>query len=244
MLASFTDLQTGQQPRRGSQDLHEQRCLQGKKRKHEVRELQRLHAIFLHWSFTSSPPSPLSLPLPSSSLLSMGPPPYDSASSAPLLSNKCVSLTCSSMLFRYLTIASFSVATRCHPWLSTSLLLNQSSSSIIFFLALAKSSSFCLIRVIVFDSNLFNSDPSCCFRCSCKANFNLSSYCTKYQQNSNSKKTQKEKKKEKEKKKPLIKRIDIVSDLKMKKPIDFESLGLKLIGQRLRERHWEKLITA
>jgi hypothetical protein len=38
MLPSFTALHTGQEPRKASQYLHEQTCLQGRKRTHGLRE--------------------------------------------------------------------------------------------------------------------------------------------------------------------------------------------------------------
>lgn len=162
MLASLADLQTGQDTRKASHCLHEQRCLQGRKRTHEFLELQRLQAIFLLSSFSSC------------SLWSHEPQKTDSASSALLLTKTSLSLTCSSVLLRSETMASFALASFCHDSLSISAFFKQASSSIAFFVACAKSSSFCLIIVMAFDSMLFSTTASSRFLCSCKADLSLS----------------------------------------------------------------------
>lgn len=165
MLVSFTDLQTGQASRKTSQDLHEHRCLQGRKIKHDLRELQRLQAIFLLSSFTS----------PCSLTAVLDPQKRDSASSAPLLTQTKFSLmTCSSVLLRSMAIASFSSASLCHEFFSISALLRSASSSIVFFVARAKSSSFRLIKFNALDSILLSRIASCRFFRSRKADLSLS----------------------------------------------------------------------
>lgn len=166
MLATLAELQTGQETRKASHCLHEQRCLQGKRRTHEFLELQRLQASFLLSSFSSCS-------LLSSSHESQQ---TDSASSALLLIKTILSLTCSRVLLRSITIASFALANLCHDSLSISAFLKQASSSIALLVACIKSSSFCLIKFIAFDSTLFNTAPSCCFLCSSRADLNLSLY--------------------------------------------------------------------
>jgi len=47
MLAVLGDLQRGQASMKGSQALHEQRCLQGNSSMHEFLELQNLHTIII-----------------------------------------------------------------------------------------------------------------------------------------------------------------------------------------------------
>ena len=159
MLASFTDLQTGQEPRKASQDLHEQRCLQGRKITHEVLELHPLQATFF-WLSTCS--------------ISHEPQQKDSASWTLLLGVTSRSLIRSSVLLKSTTTASFSLASLCHCSLSCSTFLRQTSSSMVFFVVCAKSSSFCLIKEETFDSTLFSMIPNCCFLCCCKANLSLS----------------------------------------------------------------------
>ena len=159
MLASFTDLQTGQEPSKASQDLHEQRCLQGRKITHEVLELHPLQTNFL-WLSTCS--------------ISHEPQQKDSASWTSSLAMTSLSLICSRELLRSTTIASFSRASLCHCSLSSSTFLRQTSSSMVFFVACAKSSSFCLIKEETFDSTLFSTIPNSWFLCSCRANLSLS----------------------------------------------------------------------
>lgn len=168
MLASFTELQTGQEPRKASQALHEQRCLHGRKRTHDFLDLHHLQTIFFLSPSSSS----------TFSSLLQEPQIEDSASWAPLLTTTSLSLTCSSVLLRSTTIASFSFAILCHDSLSISAFLRLASSSIVFLVAWANTSSFCLIKHKAFDSKLFSTAASCCLLCSCRAHLSLS-FCLK-----------------------------------------------------------------
>ena len=167
MLPSFTAPHTGQEPRKASQYLHEQTCLQGRKRTHGLREWQLLQLIFLLILFTASSSS-----CPLSSLSHE--PQNDAASSAVWLTKTSRSLTCSSVLFRSVAIASFALANLCHVSLSISAFLKHSWSSIVLIFACAKSSSFRLIKIDAFDSNSLKRTAMSCFLCSCKTSFNLS----------------------------------------------------------------------
>lgn len=178
MLASLVDSQTGQEPRKGSQDLHEQRCLQGRKRTHDLLVLQFLQANFFPFSSTTR----FSCSITTLSLSLCPPlshePQQDSASSASLLTKTSLSLTCSSVLLRSMTMVSFALAILCHVSLSISAFLKQSWSSMALLVACAKCSSFCLIKLKVLDSKFLNRAASCCFLCSCKANLSFS-FCFK-----------------------------------------------------------------
>lgn len=173
MLAFFTTPQTGQEIKKPWQDLHEQRCLQGRKTTHEFRELQHLHSIFL--AFCSSFSPPLFSPVSSSQ--------QDSASSTQLVKH-WFSLSRSIELLRLETKASFSLASLCQFWLSISIVLKNCSSSPVLFMALEISSSFCFSKYSAFASNFLRSNKICCFLCSCKANFNLS-FCNQNYRTSN-----------------------------------------------------------
>lgn len=164
MLAFFTTPQTGQEIKKPWQDLHEQRCLQGRKTTHEFRELQHLHSIFLAFCSSFSPPL-FSPPVSSSQ--------QDSASSTQLVKH-WFSLSRSIELLRLETKTSFSLASLCQFWLSISIVLKNCSSSPVLFMALEISSSFCFSKYSAFASSFLRSNKICCFLCSCKANFNLS----------------------------------------------------------------------
>lgn len=168
MLAFFTIPQTGQESKETWQSLHEQRCLQGRNTTHEFLKLQLLQTIF-SWFSLSPSPCPLFSPVPSS----LSPLKHDPVSSTSLVKHP-FSLSCSIVLFKFATIASFSVANRYHVWLSISTFLKKSSSSIVLFIAFAISSSFCCSKTTVFSSYFLKSNAICCLRCSCKSNLNLS----------------------------------------------------------------------
>lgn len=181
MLAFFGDWQTGQESRKASQALHEQRCLQGRNSTHELRELQPLQTMFVFFFFFNFLCSTSLLSPSSSSVLSLSSTSqHDSASSAPLLlRQQALSLISSSVLFKDTTMASFSSATLFHDWFSVSNFLNKSRSSIVLLVPRAISSSFCLNKAVVFDSIFFSNVPTCCFLCSCSNNLNLS-FCLKH----------------------------------------------------------------
>ena len=144
MLASFTDSQTGQNPTKASQDLHEHRCLQGSNITHDLRELHTLQQFFI-------------IILPS--------PQKDSAS---------LSVTRISVLLSSVTFASFSLAFLCQFCLSISILLRHCSRSFVFFVAIDKFSFLWDIKVVNFDSYLCKINNSCCLDSACKVVFNLS----------------------------------------------------------------------
>lgn len=104
-------------------------------------------------------------------------PQYEAASSAVFLTKTTLSVNCLSMVFRSITVASFSLAILRHVSLSVSAFLTHSWSSIVLIVARAKSSSFCLIKLDVFDSILLKMTASSCFLCSCRDSLNLS-YCS------------------------------------------------------------------
>lgn len=168
MLAIFTDLQTGQESSRASHASQQQRCLHGRIKTHETRELQALQAIFS---------------LSSDGLVDGERSQHDSASWAGVEDEQTFSLiTCSILVFNESTIASFSVAILCHVWISISILFKQNSNSAFFLLSFAMSSSFCLSKKSVFASSVFISSAICCFLFSCIVTLNLS-FCTITHQN-------------------------------------------------------------
>lgn len=177
MLAFLTILQRGHESRKGSQTWHEERCLHGKKTTHDIPELQLLQTIslLLFCPLLLLPPSSCPRP-PSSTTTTLSPfSQHDSASSAPFHGCRhALSFSCSIVLVRDMTMASFSFATLCHACFSISILLNMSSSSIVLFIALDISSSFCFSKNCFFDSYFLSINASCCFLCSCKPNLNLS----------------------------------------------------------------------
>lgn len=149
MLASFTDSQTGQNPTKTSQDLHEQRCLQGRKTTHDLFPLHSLQSKFLLF------------------------PLFDEKSHADSAS-MALSLTWVRVLLSSETFASFSLAFLCHFWFSISVSLKHCSSSIVFFVAIANSSSFRHIMLAIFDWYLWSRISWCCLDSFCKIDFNLS----------------------------------------------------------------------
>lgn len=158
MLAFFVALQTGQKSRPLSHGLHEQRCLQGKNRTHEIRELQiRQIILFFPRSMASSSPPTLLL---------------DSASS--LAPDEILSLICSSAWLSDATTAWFSCTALCRSWFSICNLVRNCSSSILLLFALAISSSFCWNRTRVLVSIWFSNTPICWFLFCCRSNLNLS----------------------------------------------------------------------
>ena len=183
MLAFFAVLQTGQESRKAAQFLHEQRCLQGRNKTHELRKLQHLQTIVVvvFLVLSSSCPCPWSATSPAKPLFSAASIPslftsqHDSASSTPLLKQQeACSRSCSRVLFKEKTIASFSCATLCHAWFSISSFFNRYCNSIVLFAAFVISSSFCPSKTDAFGSIFFTNTATCCFLCSCSNNFNLS----------------------------------------------------------------------
>ena len=135
---------------------------------HEFLELHPLHTINIFLAVSSvASRNPSSAPLLTSQ--------QDSASSAPLLKQPDeFSLSCSIVLLRETTMASFSWAILCHVWFSNSSFFRNSPSSTVLLAACAISSSFCFNIGRAFDSSFFNNDPSCRLFCSCNTNLNLS----------------------------------------------------------------------
>lgn len=131
-LASFTVSQIGQCPKSPSQDLQQQRCLQGKKTTHNLPAWHNLQQPFIIFSLQGSSEDESQ---------------NDTASSSS-------SMTCFNLLLRSETMASFSVAFFSHALASISAPFNESWSSLDLFLAMANSSSFCSIRALILDSYL------------------------------------------------------------------------------------------
>jgi len=180
MLDFLGVLQTGQTCRKGSQVLHEQRCLQGRNIKHDFWELQHLQSIvfFLISSSSPTPPrhtlfSPVPVPSPIDIVIPTLSSQHDSASSDVI---RCTALSfiCSKLLWRHNTMASFSSATFLHDSFSTSNLLKNSFNSLVLFVASTISSSFCLSKWRAFNSIFFNNSAICCFLCSCSKTLNFS----------------------------------------------------------------------
>lgn len=153
MLAFFTILHTGHECRKASHDLQQHRCLQGIITTHESSLKQFLQIIVFLFSilFSSWQQEPSS----STSIFAF-------------------SLNCSILLLRFITIDSVSMAVICHFCLSISVLLKNSSSSILLVVARLISSSFCFSNTSDFDSYFFKIVNCCCFRYACRANRNLS----------------------------------------------------------------------
>jgi len=181
MLDFLGILQTGQTCRKGSQVLHEQRCLQGRNIKQDFWELQHLQSIVFFLICSTSPTPPrhtVFSPVPSSiaAVIFMLSSQHDFASSD-IIACTALSFTCSKLLWRHTTIASFSSATFFHDSFSTSNLLKNSFNSLVFFVACIISSSFCLNKWRAFNSIFFNNSAMCCFLCSCSKTLNFS-FCT------------------------------------------------------------------
>jgi len=148
---------TGHAWREGSHALHEQRCLQGRNIKDDILEWQHLQIMFspvVSWSQHTSP-----------FFMSQ----HDSTSST----TNALSLIDSKALLSDNTIASFWCAALRHDWFSVSSLVKNCSNSILFFVACAICSSFCLSIRNTSYSTFFN----IVLRCSCNNSVNFSFCC-------------------------------------------------------------------